>query len=326
MSTMSKIRGPRSRLVICHSPFAIRHPPFAIRHRPSAIGHPPSAIRHSPSAIRHLSFIIRHLSFIICHLSFIICHLSFIILCACAPQPLTVTREPVTLRVVASDSCGVLLEELADAYEEACPWVTVRVEVFNAAVAEARLRAGAADLVALPWRGESPTLPWSVPFATDATVVVVHPAAPIQELSLAQLQEIIRGRVGEWENGTAIQVVSREEGAGTRAAFEAVVMGNYDVTLTAVVMPGNEQVLEYVATTPGAIGYVSLGTPTGNARVLPVGGVFPTPATVSSYPLAYPLLLATPSEPTGEAREFIQWVLGPEGQQRVTRRFAPPSP
>jgi len=245
-------------------------------------------------------------------------------LAACGPQPLTVTREPVVLDIVASDSCGPLMEELALAYEEGHPWVTVQVTTFNTATAEARLRAGAADLAALSSPHNHPTPLWSVPFATDGVAIVVHPAVPVTGLGLLQLQEIFRGRIGAWEDGTPIQVVSREEGAGTRAVFETTVMDDHDVTLTSVVMPGDQQVLDYVANTPGAIGYVSLGWAASGVRVLAVEGLPPTPDNLDGYPLSYPLLLSTTSEPTGEVREFIQWVLGPEGQQRVQQRFAPP--
>jgi hypothetical protein len=78
---------------------------------------------------------------------------SLFLLVACSPQPVTVTREPATLRLVAADSCGSLVEALAVAYEESRPWVTVHIEVFNSSVAERTLRAGEADLAFLSWRG-----------------------------------------------------------------------------------------------------------------------------------------------------------------------------
>lgn len=248
------------------------------------------------------------------------------ILAACAPQPLTVTREPVTLRLVAADSCEPLAEALAAAYEDSHPWVTVQFEVFNSSVAEQALRAGEADLALLSWLGETAsgeTL-WSQPFAHDGVAVIVHPTMPFTEIGLALLQEIFRGRVQEWE-GMVLTVVSREEGSGTRAAFESAVLGDYDATLTAVVMPSSEAVIEYVARTPSAIGYVSTlqiedGVTTG-VRVLPVEGILPTPHALSdgSYPLSRSLYLATVGEPTGEGREFAQWVLGSAGQAVVSR-------
>jgi phosphate transport system substrate-binding protein len=53
-----------------------------------------------------------------------------------------------------------------------------------------------------------------------------------------------------------------------------------------------------------------------SVRVLPVEGALPTWAAISdtSYPLSRWLYLAATGEPTGEAREFAQWILGPQGQ------------
>jgi phosphate transport system substrate-binding protein len=244
-----------------------------------------------------------------------------LLLAACAPQPLTVTREPITLRLVAADSCGPLAEELAVAYEEAHEWATVHVEVFNSAVAEQTLRAGEADLALLSWLAqdvEGGAL-WSQAFAHDGVAVVVHAAMPFTETGLAHLQAIFRGQVQEW-GGMLLTPVSREDGSGTRAAFEGAVLGGRDVTFTAVVMPSSDAVVEYVARTPGAIGYVSSlrlgGLLAHSVRVPLVEGALPTPGGISdgSYPISRPLYLAAATEPAGEARDFAQWVLGPEGQ------------
>jgi len=247
--------------------------------------------------------------------------LSVLLLAACAAQPVVITPQPATLRVVASDPVGPLLAELAAAYQQERPWVTVRLDVFSATVARQRLRAGAADLALVSWLDTEQNSLWSTPFARDAIAIVVHPDVPSQALDVVQLQEIFRGRVGEWADGTPIQVVSREEGSGLRSAFEAMVMGGYDVTLTALVVPSDEDVLGTVAATAGAIGYVSLARRGGDVRTLSIEGVLPTSATLAAYPLTYSLFLAAPAEPIGEVRAFAQWILGPHGQQWVRRWF-----
>ena len=245
----------------------------------------------------------------------------FFLLAACVSQPLTVTREPATLRLVAADSCTPLAEELADAYEKAHPWVEIQIEVFNSAVAEQMLRAGEAEVALLSWlyeNAEEEAL-WSHPFARDGIAVVVHPATPFSETGLAHLQAIFRGRVQEW-GGMVLTPVSREDGSGSRTAFESAVLGDHDATLTAVVMPSSEAVIDHVARTPGAVGYVStlwLSAPAAeNVRVAPVEGMLPTADTISdgSYILSRPLHIATVGDPMDGAREFAQWVLGPEGQ------------
>ena len=287
----------RSQFTICDSRFARLVPWFRV-----------SLVRRHPA----------------CFLLCAFCLLFLLLPTACAPQPLTVTREPVTLRLVAADSCRPLVRELADAYEDAHPWVEIQVEVFNSSLAEQTLRTGEADLALLSWPqtavDESPL--WSEPFARDGVAVVVHPATPFTETGLAHLQEIFRGRVQEW-GGMVLTVVSREEGSGVRDAFESVVLGKQDVTFNAVVMPSSEAVIEYVARTPGAVGYVStlwLSEPAADGvRVPPVEGIRPTPDDVAGarYPITRLLYLAAMGEPAGEAREFAQWVLGSEGQVLV---------
>lgn len=245
-------------------------------------------------------------------------------LAACGPQPMAATPTPVTLTIVACDTCDTLLRDLAAGYQRERPRVTVEVRTFNTATVEAQLRSRSVDLIALPQTESTPLPAWSVPFANSAVVVVVHPTNPIEAIDTAQLREIFRGRVGEWADGTPIQLVSREAGAGTRAIFEARVMDGYDVALTAVVMPGDQEALDYVAAHPGAIGYVSLTQLGDGVRALPVDGVYPSPENLADYRLAFTLHLATPAEPTGEARTFIQWVLSPEGRRQMDQSLSPP--
>jgi phosphate transport system substrate-binding protein len=238
-----------------------------------------------------------------------------------------VTREPVAVRVVAAESAGPLAEELAAAYEMAHPWVTVEVVVVNSSEAEVVLHEGAADLAFLSWRQADPGGPvlWSTPFRRDAIAVVLHPSTRLPGSSLGLLQEVFRGRVQEWEE-TVLIVVSREEGSGTRAAFESGVMGYHPVTLNAVVMPSSRAVVDTVSGTPGAIGYVStlrlLPEDLEKVVVLRVEGVLPAPESIAdgSYSLARQLYLAGLSEPEGAVRDLAQWLLGPEGQA-VTARF-----
>jgi len=243
-------------------------------------------------------------------------------LIGCASQPITVTPQPVVLHVVASDAYGPLAERMASAYHDARPWVRVEVETFNQAVAEERLRAGGAEIGLLA--GREPEGLWSVPFATDGIAVIVHPTVPMEGLALAELREIFRGRIGEWPDGTVIQVVSREDGSGTRALFEEMVMEGSDVTPTALVAADSRWMLETVSTTPGAIGYVAYSRLEGGVRLLPIDGVLPAPSTLPEYPLRYTALVVAPAEPVGEARAFAQWLLGPEGQAEVLDQLAPP--
>ena len=64
----------------------------------------------------------------------------------------------------------------------------------------------------------------AVPVARDAVAVIVHPGNPVHGLTLVQIKAIYQGEMLTWEGvgGTALepQIISREDGSGTRAAFE----------------------------------------------------------------------------------------------------------
>jgi phosphate transport system substrate-binding protein len=243
-----------------------------------------------------------------------------VLLTACAAQPLTVTPQPTALRIAAPDSCAALIEELAFSYQASRPWVTVQVETLEAAVARERLLSGADDLAVLSWLGDDPARLWSTPLAADAIAVIAHPAAPVANLSIAELGEIFQGRRGEWDDGTPIQVVSREGGAGIRAAFEALVMEGNAVTTAALVAPDNEGVLEAVVATPGAIGYVSAASDRNQVHTLTIEGIM---LTQPDYPLTTTLYLAASAEPGGESEALVHWLLAAGQQERIARYFTP---
>jgi phosphate transport system substrate-binding protein len=235
----------------------------------------------------------------------------------CASQPMVVTREPVTLRLVAPESLTRQAEAFSESYHQEHAWVTIQVlDAANSSVAERLLLEGESDLALVGWLdipADGPAV-WKKPFFKDAIAVAVHPSFPLTETGLAFLHEVYRGRVQEW-GGVVLIAVSREAGSGIRAAFEDVVMRGADVTQSAVLMPSNGAVVDYVARTPGAIGYASVSEPIEGVRILPVEGSLPSPEALAdgSYPIWRSLYIEGQTEPVGGAREFAQWVVGPEG-------------
>lgn len=239
--------------------------------------------------------------------------LAVLTLASCSPQPLSVTREPATLELAGAASCETLIQEAAARYGTEHPWVTVTTEVLNNQLTMEILLEERADLGCLSWYppgAESEDSLWSEPVARDGIAVIVHPGSPMQEIGLGQLQEIYRGHLQE-SGGVVLTVVSREAGSGTRAAFERMVLDGGETSLNAVVVPSAAAMVDYVAETPTAIGYVSAGSLDDRVRVVPVDGVLPGAEAVAEgrYPISREFHLATAGEPTGEARQFAQWVL-----------------
>lgn len=156
--------------------------------------------------------------------------------------------------------------------------------------------------------------------ARDAIAIIVHPSNPVTDLSLAQIRDIFAGRIVNWSDvgGTdePIVVVTREEGSGTRGAFEELVMKDERITPRALREDSNGAVRVIVAGHPAAIGYISLGIVNEKVRALRLDGVVPTSENVQNgtYPLTRPFLFVWKTEPSPAARDFINYVLSKEGQ------------
>ena len=130
---------------------------------------------------------------------------------------------------------------------------------------------------------------------------------------------------GDFDATQAINVVSREDGSGTRGAFielTGVEDDNGDnTTQAAVIQNSTNGVMTTVANDETAIGYISLGSLDDSVKALTIGGVAPSADTVKdgSYTLARPFNIVTNGEPTDElAVDFINYCMSAEGQALAT--------
>jgi len=107
--------------------------------------------------------------------------------------------------------------------------------------------------------------------SADASfVVIVHPEIQGDELPKVILAAIFLRKAPRWEDGMEVQPVDQSMSSPVRAAFTAAVL---EVPFNGIqrfwndeikkgvqpppVMPSDQDVIAYVASTPGAIGYVS---------------------------------------------------------------------
>lgn len=70
---------------------------------------------------------------------------------------------------------------------------------------------------------------------------------------------------------------------------------------------------------PGAIGYVGIGFVSDKVKVIEVDGIKCTKDNVLSgkYPFSRPLFMYTTGNPTGVVKDFIDFLLSPDGQKIV---------
>lgn len=160
--------------------------------------------------------------------------------------------------------------------------------------------------------------------AYDGIVVIVNKENAVKDLTKEQIAKIYRGEIKNWKEvggkDANIVVVSRESGSGTKDAFQEIIDNKaMAVVGTAVVQGSTGAVLNTIKGNINAIGYSSLGELTTDVIALKVNGIEATPATVkdNSYLIKRPFLMVVKEE-DALTKEFINWVVSPEGQQIVT--------
>jgi phosphate transport system substrate-binding protein len=165
-----------------------------------------------------------------------------------------------------------------------------------------------------------------IPIAVDGIAIIVNRANPVQGLAIEQARDVFAGRTKNWRElgGPArpITLISREDGSGTRSSFEEKVMTGEakqpePVSPDALVQDSNGAVREIVADDPDAVGYISFGLVDERVHPLALDGVAPSEESIrlGTYPVTRQFLFLTRHAPAGRVKEFIDYVLSPEGQQ-----------
>ncbi len=181
--------------------------------------------------------------------------------------------------------------------------------------------------------------------AIDALAVVVNLENPVSELTIAQLADIYTGRTTNWRelggNDAPIILLSRETNSGTHVYFleEVVRKGdkeNEDIFAPkTLLMPSSVGITSELRRNPNAIGYDGFGyvDPHHEKMIaISIDGKSPyvMPSVESgsdgSYPISRGLYMYTAGEPTEVMAEYLDWVMGPDGQTIVAKLGFVPLP
>lgn len=229
------------------------------------------------------------------------------------------------LTIAGSTSVQPLAELLADRYmaEHAGETINVQGGGSSAGVRAAQSGAAAIGMASRELKPSETGLKWFV-MARDAIAIIVNPGNPVQALSKEQVRDIYSRRIRDWgqvgKHSGTINFITREEGSGTRGAFEEMVMGEEaEISPDGIVQDSTGAVRTIVAGDRHAIGYISLGMVTPEVCVVELDGIKPTHDTVvaGQYSLTRPFLLLTKGEPTPQAKAYIDYVFTPGCQAIV---------
>lgn len=164
--------------------------------------------------------------------------------------------------------------------------------------------------------------------ALDGIAVAVNPANQVTDLTLEQLKSIYQGKITNWSevggSDEAITLVNREEGSGTRGAFEELVMGKDAITDKAVVQNSTGAVKTIIETDKNAIGYISLAVVDDKVKTVKIEGTEATVDNIISgqYKISRPFIYITAEEPQGLTKAFLDFALSGEGQAIIVEEGA----
>jgi phosphate transport system substrate-binding protein len=164
-----------------------------------------------------------------------------------------------------------------------------------------------------------------VPIAYDAIAIIVHPSNPLTNLSMDQIKRIFSRQMTQWSEAGGrnhpITLVTREEGSGTRESFQHLIMGKTEINLAALVQDSNGAIRQVVADDPNAIGYISLGLVNDRVKPLKIDGVEANVENIKKhrYKFVRPFLFVFKANPQGLAKNFLDYILSPEGQKLLVQ-------
>jgi phosphate transport system substrate-binding protein len=260
---------------------------------------------------------------------------------------LSCSRQGNVIRITGSDTMVNLVQAWAEEYEKHHAEVSVQVAGGGSGVGIAALINGDVDIAASSRemepeeksraRARSGVEPQEIEVGLDALAIYVHKDNPLDTLSVEQLAEIYGdgGKIENWSqlgisnpkcNQDRIIRVSRQNNSGTYFYFREAILGNTrELKQGSLDQSGSKDVVELVSTTPCAIGYSGMAYATPGVKTLKVSKKNGDPAIVPcidsamdrSYPISRPLFLYAKEEPKGALKEFLDWVVGPEGQKVV---------
>lgn len=221
-------------------------------------------------------------------------------------QQKTTSEEKLSgkLTLAGSTSMEKVCEALMEGFMEAYPDVTVTTEYTGSGAGIESLVAGSVDIGnasrhlkdAEKEKGAVENI-----VALDGIAVITDKENTVNSLSGEQLVSIYTGEVKNWNElggeDMAIVVIGRENGSGTRDAFEEL-LGVKDKCSYGQELDTTGGVLAKVIATAGAIGYVSFDVVDDRVTAIALNGVEASEANILSgdYVLSRPFVMATKGE------------------------------
>ena len=252
-----------------------------------------------------------------------------------------VATQADNLVVKGSDTLGAkLVPQLAEEFKAQHPGTTFNIAAEGSTTGISAIIDGTAQI----GMASRPTKPEEIAAAKtkgvnfketivayDGIAVIVNAANPVKGLTKKQVEQIFTGDVTDWSavggSGGKISAYTRNTSSGTYSEFKELAMKKRDYAPDSQKMAGNEQIAQEVGKNPNGVGYVGLAyIKASGIKVMAIDNAMPSKESVlgKAYPYARPTFYYTNGEPTGLAKQFVDFTVSDAGQKIVEQvRFVP---
>lgn len=233
-----------------------------------------------------------------------------------------------SITLAGSTSMEKFANALAEAFMEKYPDVTVQAEFTGSSAGVEAVLGGQSDVGNSSRKLKDEEKEKGAVeniVAIDGIAVVTDPANTAADLTKEQLINIYNGTITNWKDAGGsdqpIAVIGREAGSGTRGAFEEILKLE-DACKYANELDSTGAVMAKVASTPGAIGYVSLDVIDDTVKLLTLNGVEANEENIKTgdYFLSRPFVMATNGEISAQndlVKALFDYVYSAEGDELV---------
>ena len=231
-----------------------------------------------------------------------------------------------SISISGSTSVGPLMEKVQEKYEENNS-VILEIQQNGSGAGIKDVISGISEIgmSSRELKDEEKNSVEATTVAYDGIALLVNPENKVKNISLEDVKNVYTGKITNWKQlggeDAPIVVISREEGSGTRDAFQEIVgYKSEELTKEATISDGSGAVKTTVAGNKNAIGFASFEYIDETVSALNVNDVEPTADNVKGgqYKISRPFLLVTKSDSVTEnGQKLIDYVLSPEGQQIV---------
>lgn len=234
------------------------------------------------------------------------------------------------VRIGGTGMGTLLIEHLIDDYRKTHPDAQIKAmqPPLGSSGGLRALAAQAIDIVVvaarrdLPPALDDPANTRRLPWVTTPFVFTGHDLGHTPSLTLEQVADIYRGHTVEWPDGKPVRLITRTEREFDTHALRAMSPGMNEAISIATQRKGipfaendvvNEQLLESVPASFGAVGLGQLLLAASPLKPLAINGVRPTPENLlnGSYPYEKPLYLVFAKTPSAAASAFLAYLQSP---------------